>query len=624
MKNYVLDGDQVKRLLYDDCYKNDPDNLVDISTQEVFDLYDGSTLLYQRDKTVNNLYKVWGELKQIEVEGLSQMSILYIFHNDNIVLPSGKYLTLRVATDLLTELNTGMGPHYKFNIEQWDAPGTWDNSHTPSDSRGRTFWYTVLNWLEGMTITHDSHMYRLFKNARGLSAYSSHKLVLTFGNDITSGFNFQDAFSNSDIQQLKIQYNGVAAATRRGITTFKKAFIGVNASLIECASNVTVDDITEAFKDSKIQVLTINLVNVDKGLTKPTIKCYNAFENAIRWATRSTNPGKGVDFDSITFVEDTTSLFGWGGDATIRPHLDTIKMFNNAKYLFIGNTSDFANNTNIIDMQFVDPTRDNEYTDGRKFFGTYIQSVKIANLNKGNWRIECPLNNNSVNYLLNNIFDLTSNINNRHLIPTDFNLFKNWKFYQCSNNGLTSFPLYYRVGNNAGSVTIPAFTAEELNEVSLDPYAAWSAGDNDVEGYTGEMKLSFKYFYPNGAGQNNQNLDLELVCYGDNNLILFDQIIQNVTPNQVVTFDFTQRNRNTSLVNNYIQDEEIQDFILLIRAANHQQIDNVDITIQAAAGHEYSTVESATLQFTEVNDNSAFNSAKAVAQSRGWTIQFAS
>ena len=117
---------------------------------------------------------------------------------------------------------------------------------------------------------------------------------------------------------------------------------------------------------------------------------------------------------------------------------------------------------------------------------------------------------------------------------------------------------------------------------------------------------------------------MELVCYGDDNLILFDQIIQNVTPNQVVTFDFTQRNRNTSLVNNYIQDEEIQDFILLIRASNHQQIDNVDITIQAAAGHEYSTVESATLQFTAVNDNSAFNSAKAVAQSRGWTIQFAS
>lgn len=606
MKNYVLDGDQVKRLLYDDCYKNDPNNLVDISTQEVFDLYDEDTLLYQRDKTINNLYKVWGELKQIEVEGLSQMSILYIFHNDNIVLPSGKYLTLRVATDLLTELNTGNGPHYKFNIEQWDAPGTWDNSHTPSDSRGRTFWYTVLNWLEGMTITHDSHMYRLFKDARGLSAYSSHKLVLTFGSDITSGFNFQDAFNNSDIQQLKIQYNGAAAATRRGITTFKKAFIGVNASLIECASNVTVDDITEAFKDSKIQVLTINLVNVDKGLTKPTIKCYNAFENAIRWATRSANPGKGVDFDSITFVEDTTSLFGWGGDATIRPHWDTIKMFNNAKYLFIGNTSDFSNNTNIIDMQFVDPTRDSEYTDGRKFFGTYIQSVKIANLNKGNWRIECPLNNNSVNYLLNNIFDLTKNINNRHLIPSDFNLFKNWR----ARNGNYT---YYLQAGSGGAITFPADDRDGSDLILF----SWNIEDNGNEGYSGEKKLQFSYNYPNAANiQNNLTFEFEA---SDGDRVLYTETIQNVAPGQQVVIDFSNTNTLGQFGNRAIDDGEILNFSLSVHDINDE-----DLQIIASAGHEYSTVESATLQFTAVNDNSAFNSAKAVAQARGWTIQFAS
>lgn len=624
MKNYVLDGDQVKRLLYDDCYKNDSNNLVDISTQEVFDLYDEDTLLYQRDKTVNNLYKVWGELKEEEVS-LSQMGIIYVFHNDNIVLPSGKHLTLRVATDLLDELATGRFPHYKFNIEQYDADTIWDEVHTPTDARGRLFWYTVINKLQNTDITHDSHMYRLFNNAKGISRYGELLVVtLTFGESSVTDFDFRNAFSGSDIQNISLKYkNGI---TRKRITRFREAFQDMNCIQILTANDIIVNDITSAFKNTKFNNINIGLENVDNGLTKPTIKASFAFQNCLRWKTRTAivESGFPIPQNRINYTVDDTNYFGWRGEGTIRIHWDDIKMFDNAQILKIGISSNFANNTNIIDMQFVDPTRDTDNPDGSKFFGQYMQVVKIANLNKGNWKIDAPLDNDSVNYLLNNIFDLTKNINNRHLIPTDFNLFKNWKFYQCANNGTTSFPLYYRVGNNAGSVTIPAFTAEELNEVSLDPYAVWDCEENDLEGYTGEMKIAFSYDYPNGPGANNQNLDFELTAFGDNYLELYVEKIQNVAPNQIITFDFTQRNRNTSTINNYIQDDEIQTFHLAIKASNNQQIDNVDIRIKGAAGHEYSTVESATLKFTAVNDDNAFNAAKAVAQARGWTIQFAS
>lgn len=606
MKNYVLDGDQVKRLLYDDCYKNDPNNLVDISTQEVFDLYDGDTLLYQRDKTVNNLYKVWGELKEEEVS-LSQMGIIYVFHNDNIVLPSGKHLTLRVATDLLDELATGRFPHYKFNIEQYDADTIWDEVHTPTDARGRLFWYTVINKLQNTDITHDSHMYRLFNNAKGISRYGELLVVtLTFGESSVTDFDFRNAFSGSDIQNISLKYkNGI---TRKRITRFREAFQDMNCIQILTANDIIVNDITSAFKNTKFNNINIGLENVDNGLTKPTIKASFAFQNCLRWKTRTAiiESGFPIPQNRINYTVDDTNYFGWRGEGTIRIHWDDIKMFDNAQILKIGSSSNFANNTNIIDMQFVDPTRDTDNPDGSKFFGQYIQSVKIANLNKGNWKIDAPLDNDSVNYLLNNIFDLTKNINNRHLIASDFNLFKNWR----ARNGNYT---YYLQAGSGGAITFPVADRDGSDLIVF----SWNIEDNGNEGYSGEKKLQFSYNYPNAANiQNNLTFEFEA---SDRDRALYTETIQNVAPGQQVVIDFSNTNTLGQLGNRPIDDGEILSFSLSVH-----DINNEDLQIIASAGHEYSTVESATLRFTQVNNDNAFNAAKAVAQQRGWTIQFAS
>ena len=182
---------------------------VDPTTQEAFKLYRKNELLYERDRNIENLYKVYNLLKenrncpyksqwQINIEDGTPLGYNLEFDFDRSDYDYYK-ITLPVAIDLVQAINDEMP--LKFAITQFDI--------------GRNkFWETVVRTINQKTINDVVFCYKLFENAIGLADLdwntigdsTLHGIVLNLG----TGYPYviQGCFANCDVPAVTINCQG--------------------------------------------------------------------------------------------------------------------------------------------------------------------------------------------------------------------------------------------------------------------------------------------------------------------------------------------------------------------------------------------------------------------------------
>lgn len=517
--------------------------IVDPTTQEAFKLYNKNELLYERDRNVENLYKVFNLLKndvqtyksswQKEKEDNDgetfDGNIAYIFTIEDY---DYQKISLPVATDLVQKIQEFVP--FKFNITQYDY--------------GRNeFWKTIVQTINNIqSITDYTFCYKLFKNAIGLAELdwdtigdqTLHGIVINIGQN-NQYFVVDECFAYCDIPAVTI--NDAGGTLKSIHDLFKYSSV----KHIKFGAGIVLHDIIGAFEATRSleDITGLAVINVlgtynGKYLSDRTLAIAYSFE------------GAGLESLNID-----------GEDIVVYPYCPQVFGSSCGLKTITGSAFDF---------KFVDPADISSWGVGawygHQIFGNSIlESIKIKNLNKGNWTIPMPLNNTSVNYLLNNIYDLTSN-DGEHL-ERDDNSFNGWSH---------------------------SYTNQETHKT-----------------------IRFNHGYYAQIIKTNWNgrkiFKLKASVATQISLMLKDQgtIVLNQQFNVGTSETVIDRSANTF--------DEVRIGINLQNSQN-----DIDLTLSDPFDSAASNVTSATLTFTQVQYDSEFDAAIAVAQARGWTIQFAS
>lgn len=515
---------------------------VDPTTQEVFKLYLKDELIYERDRTFENLYIPFGLNKETTQSAKSDWqanqeqngkvfsgNIAYKFTREDY---NYSKVNIPVSIDLVQMIQNFVP--LKFEIEQYDT--------------GRNeFWKTVIQTINNInSITDYLFPNKLFRNAKGLANLdwnaigdsTSHGLVLNLG-PASQYFWLDECFAWCDIPTVTI--NQVGGVVKSIHDTFKYSKV----VHIKFGQNVVLQDIIGAFEGT-------SLLESVEGLTVVNVM-------------QKTNGG---------YLSEATIAIHYSFEAT---HLETLNIDGEDLIVFPYCPQVFGSNCKLktitgsaFDFKFVNPNELNTWgvpgSYGHPIFGNSIlESIKIKNLNKGNWTIPMPLNNTSVKYLLNNIFDLTTNSNPN--LEKDSNSFNGWSTSNASIYSAKS--VAFAKGGNASI---------------------------SKSGYTGDKILKFKASVA---------LELNFTLYYNNAVVLSQgyTIGTSETIIDLSAYNFDKINIGRNF-------------------ANYQN--DVVLTITNPFDSAASTTTSATLTLSNVIYDSDFDSAIAVAQARGWTIQFSS
>ena len=177
-----------------------------------------------------------------------------------------------------------------------------------------------------------------------------------------------------------------------------------------------------------------------------------------------------------------------------------------------------------------------------------------------------PLNNTSVNYLLNNIYDLTTNDGTK--LEKDSNSFNSWSANNV--NIWSSKNAAFEKNKSNCSISKSSFTGEKILKLKATQQTSFNI----------QLLNSENSVYNNSVTINTNETIIDFSTY---------------------TFDTIIISKDMSNINN-----------------------NIGLELTDPFDSAASNVTSATLTFTQVQYNSEFDAAIAVAQQRGWTIQFAS
>ena len=365
---------------------------VDPTTQESFKLYVKNKLIYERDKTINNLYKTFGLLRD------RVLDILYYVEKFDVSDYNYSKITLPVAIDLVQDIINER--RLKFNITQYDF--------------GRNkFWETVITTINQKLIKNEDFCYKLFENAKGLKDLDWN----TIGDDVLHGlllnceadsehafYTFYNCFSYCDIPRIRIKCNVGR------INEITNAFKNSNAEYIKFeGTGITITDLTGAFE------FTRNLQTLEGLKIIPNILKYNQDERYISETAIT-----------LHYSFEGTGLINLNIPADNQP----IKVYPYCPQVF-GSGAKLKTISGIIfDFSFINPSDMSNWgvpaSYGHPIFGnSQIESILIKGLNKGDWNIPLPLNDTSVIYLLNNVYDLMTNADSDN-IEQGSNSFNDW------------------------------------------------------------------------------------------------------------------------------------------------------------------------------------------------------
>lgn len=518
---------------------------VDPTTQEAFKLYNKNELIYERDRNINNLYKVYNLLKENRNspnKSIWQQNIedgIPLGYNVQFDFDRSDYdyekITLPVAIDLVQAINDEMP--LKFSITQFDF--------------GRNkFWETIVRTINQKIIIDTSFCFQLFKYAKGLSEIdwqtigdsTLHGIVLNLGSD--EYYSMYQCFYKSDVEAVTINCQG-------HLQDLGDAFAYSDVKRVKLGEGIVIRILSGAFETTtKLESLeglvvgnTINPIEVNgrnRFLSYRTITLQYAFE--------STN------LQTLTLS---------GDDMIVYPFC--AQMFGYFNY-----PTKLKTVTGVaLDFRLVDPNDMSSWGVGQSYghpiFGNcIIESIQIKNLNKGNWTIPMPLNDASVIYLLNNVYNLSAN-NGEHL-ERDDNSFNDW-----------------------------TFTNVEQKLYDTATFKSGRSCEISKSNWNGRKVLKLKT-------ETSTQITLKLKNQGS--VILTEQI--NIGNSETIIDK-----------SSYTFDE----LAIGINLQNSQ--DDVNLILTEPFDSAESNVTSATLSFTNVQYKSAFDTAIANAQAKGWTINFA-
>lgn len=519
---------------------------VDPTTQEVFKLYKKDELIYERDKNIENLYKTYNLLKEdrnaffkslwqqnLENENPWGYDVQFNFDRSDY---DYEKITLPVADDLIQAINDEMP--LKFSITQFDI--------------GRNkFWETIVRTINQKIITDVSFCYHLFKNARGFSELDwetigdsvLHGIVINLGS--SAFYSMNQCFYNSDVPAVTINCDGL-------LQDLGDTFTHSDVKRVKLGNGIIIRILSGAFENTtkleSVEGLVVgNNINPIRLNGKNRFLSYRTI--ALQYAFESTNL-------------ETLSLTG--DDMIVYPFCP--QMFGYFNY-----PTKLKTITGVaLDFRLVDPNDMQNWGVasgyGHPIFGKcVIESIQIKNLNKGDWTIPMPLDDNSVIYLLNNIYNLAGNDGEN--LERDDNSFNDWNF----NNAIHG--LYDTVVLNK----------EHYCEISKS-------------NWNGRKILKLKA---------NNSIQITLTLKNQGSIVSSQQY--NIGQSETII------------------DKTLDTFDEVLIGADLENYQNdVNLILTNPFDSAASNVTSATLSFTNVQYKSAFDTAIANAQAKGWTINFAS
>jgi hypothetical protein len=571
----------------------------DPTTQEAFKLYVKDQLIYERDRTVDNLYKVFNLLKEkrdLPYKTQWQVTLedgVALGYNIGFEFDKSDYdfqkITLPVATDLVQQIQNEVP--FKFHITQYDE--------------GRNeFWKTVVQTINNKTITDINFCYKLFSNAKGLAELdwnqigdnTLHGLLLNLGSN--NFYVIQSCFEACDIPAITINCQGI-------VQDLGDTFKGASVKYIKFGSGIIIRVLSGSFE------FTGKLESVE-GLTLA---------------------GQRMSYDGVLLSDDVLTMqYAFEGTAleTINIGGTSVVVYPFAAQIF-GSGCKLREISNIIfDFKFIDPD-DMPYwgvpaSYGHPIFGdSVLESIKIKNLNKGDWTIPMPLDDTSVIYMLNNIFDLTTNAGNEVYALNILNNGIEWNVHYKADN-----PYYNNTGYHNVNIERECII-DNMDSVDRDILMTWDYSHkynnyNNFDKYTGIKKLVLYYKFLNAQNVNSLtklNFTVQVYVRDENdteNVLAFVQTYNDVNPNTDLLIDFSQASIDGDLTPSERNDYPTMPISYITISTNEPN--NEPIILGLGYKNEVSGVTSATLTFTNVIYKADFDSAIAVAQARGWTINF--
>lgn len=566
---------------------------IDPTTQEAFKLYLKDQLIYERDRTVDNLYKVFNLLKekrnlpyktqwQVALENGVDLGYNIGFEFDESDYDFQK-ITLPVAIDLVQQIQNEVP--FKFHITQYDE--------------GRNeFWKTIIQTLNAKTINDVAFCYKLFSYAKGLEGLNwnqigdnvLHGLLLNLGSN--SFYVLQGCFEACDIPAITINCQGI------------------------------VQDLGDTFKSSSVKH-----VKFGSGIVIRVLSGSFEFTGKLESVEGLTLAGQSMSYNDVPLSDDTLTMqYAFEGTAleSITIGGTSVVVYPFAAQIF-GYGCKLREILNIVfDFKFINPD-DMQYWGvpaayGHPIFGdSVLETINIKKLNKGNWTIPMPLDDNSVIYMLNNIFDLTSNANNLgYLYRSDVHNKNLW--------------LLRAIINPPRDIRSSSFDDELKSSIAFhstdtvpSTFSAYFIPENRA--YNGVMKCVIRIkrhlteiseILPSESINVSFVAEFNKVNPRDTEGPTATGIIQNAATCTDIEIDFStvQYNGQTYDSRTLTTLNRLQIDIENANVRGHYDVEILYLT-------EVSEISAATLTFTQVQNKADFNAAVAIANARGWTVNFA-
>ena len=306
------------------------------------------------------------------------------------------HIRLPEITDLTALISSNYPVKFWGNIEQ-------DGVHP-------TIWTSISNAFASASISDENFCQCLFANAA-----TNNPVAMTVNIDLVDDdhyINMGDVLAAcSAISEMHFNIEHGA------LKSLHEAFIQTrNLSQVTFNKQVNIADFSGTFEGS---TLTTFPSNVAAGAD---------------WQTQLSEPTC-----LINFAADAAKLTTFGIANDNNPFVAVINPYCAGAFA----RSDIQTIEYVLDMKFVEPTSGAINYDGTIFNSVFgdnsaLVSAKIANLNKGDWRLDGTASNGnyagnlanldatSVNYMLNNVFDLRRNSSQASYFENEFNSLNGW------------------------------------------------------------------------------------------------------------------------------------------------------------------------------------------------------
>lgn len=383
---------------------------IDVTTKECWDVYFRDAKQYHKDKTFENCWKKYGFVtdKYTDEEGEEHP---YLYGRYSVLNQTGYNFDGGISIPKIIDLTDVIKVKGDDNIVK--SYLTWNISVTNDD-----FWTDVRNWYNSNTINSTMIINGLFTDSN-----INGDITLNINNDenlIDSG--------NTNIANYYLVANDFVKNSKLNSITFNLAdghrfSVGQNmfrlaTELTECHTNVSIAarDCSGMFEFcGKLKTYDSNLINwSDRGNFQEINEGSTNVQFAFEYTGLETIPS----FNEENRFDNTNTI-------VCSPY--SVQVFNGSKSL--------KNVGPIIDVKYVNPSRDGYARN--MFEASSITDIRIKNLNHNDWYLNGKgsgnnyhgnlpnLDQESINYLIENLYDLANNYNSDNVIKYN-NSFINW------------------------------------------------------------------------------------------------------------------------------------------------------------------------------------------------------